>query len=68
MAANDERLCVACGVEIHRCNGFTKAGDVLEWMKFWWHGAPQPKKLPRELCKLCVHKYEWNREGELVGR
>lgn len=49
------RYCAECDAEITGCNGFTKAGDVLE-------NAPQP----RELCGRCALTVEWTAEGTLV--
>jgi hypothetical protein len=49
-----------CGREITACNGFAKAGDVIEaqdgtrsWLEV------------RELCGHCAEFYRWTPEGTL---
>lgn len=49
------RLCSGCGRIITVCNGFVKAGDILEG-----------RSEIRELCGACASKYEWNDKGELI--
>ena len=43
------RHCSKCGTPITACNGFTKAGDLLEL----WDGARAYKDV-RELCGTCI--------------
>lgn len=49
------RRCACCGAVLTACNGFTKAGDLVD-------GRPRP----RELCGRCVEAgWRWTASSEL---
>ena len=55
------RYCSGCDKEIIRCMGSIKAGDMI----LYWKDKLKAY-LIRELCGLCVNKYKWTYENNLV--
>lgn len=53
------RACFKCGRKLEACNGFCKAGDVLDLIK------GRRTERPRELCGLCVELWRWTKNGKL---
>lgn len=54
---NDRKCCI-CGTPIYGCFGFTKAGDLLDWLE------GRRIEIPREVCGKCGYKGQWNEKGE----
>ena len=52
------RHCAICRSEIYGCNGFVKAGDLLEL-----DAGSREYKDVREMCGLCSEMYMWSADG-----
>ena len=55
------RACAVCQTPIEGCNGFVRAGDVMELLA----GSRKPCAV-RELCGKCVMRWGWGGELALI--